>query len=155
MSSVCVMTPVVIAAWPMIVTAAASVAASMGMTVGAGEALDLAREDAMARKRVVTEVPNSEVLEEHMGLEERIVLSCDGLDIEVTRDDRGAIKLCVTGTGHSKSELERIGQEVAGRIVQQYAYHRLVSELRERNYSVVEESMQKDQSIQMRVRLSR
>lgn len=154
MSSVCVLTPVVIGAWPMVVAAAASVGASMGLSVGAGQAAEI-NSNGTVRKRVVTEVPNSEVLEEHIGIEDRIVLSRDGLEIEITRGEDGAIKLCVTGEEHSKAELERIGQEVAGKLVQQYAYHRIVSELRERKYDIVEESLQKDQSIQMRVRLSR
>jgi hypothetical protein len=144
---------VVIGAWPMIAAAAASVAASMGMTVKAGGDLEL--DAGTVRKRVVTEVPNSEVLEDVMTTDERIVLSTGDIDIAITRDDRGAIKLCVTGENHSKAELERIGQEVAGRLVQQYAYHKIVTELRERNYNVVEESIQRDQSIQLRVRLSR
>ncbi len=153
MSSVCVLTPVVIGAWPMIAAAAASVAASMGMSIKAGAEIEL--ESGAVRKRVVTEVPNSEVLEYAMGTEERIVLTQDDVEIAVSRDERGGIRVCVTGERHSKAELEQIGQNVAGRLVQQYAYHRLVAELRDRNYEVVDESIQRDQSIQMRVRLSR
>jgi hypothetical protein len=58
----------------------------------------------------------------------------------------------VSGQGHSKAELERIGEEVAGRVVQQFAYHKLMTELKNRNYSIVEESVQEDDSIQIRIK---
>lgn len=152
MSSVCVLSPVVIAAWPSVVAAAAGVAASMGFTMTVPEKVDL---KPRGKTRVETEVPNSEVLDEHMEGNQKIVLTMSDVRVELGRDERGAICVCVTGESHSKAQLERIGQDVAGRLVQQFAYHKLVTELKERNYNVVEESVQQDQSIQMRVRLGR
>lgn len=152
MSSVCILTPVVIGAWPAVAAAVASVAATMGFTVQVPETVEALAPD-RTRTRVETEVPNSEVLADEMAVNEKIVISQGSLEIVITRDDRGAINLCVTGEGHGKRELERIGQEVAGRIVQQYAYHKLITELKARNYNVLEESMQRDQSIQLKVQL--
>ena len=46
-------------------------------------------------------------------------------------------------------------KEVAGRVVQQFAYHKLMTELKARQYNVVDESVDQDDSIQVRVRLGR
>ena len=63
--------------------------------------------------------------------------------------------MCVSGEGHGKAALERIGQEVAGRIVQQFAYHKLIAELKQRHFDIVTETVEDDESIQMCVKLSR
>ena len=149
MSAVCVMTPMVVGAWPAVVSVVGGVAATLGFTIVQVD--DVIENADPVRRRVETEVPHSEVLDQAMGLE-RIILERDGVRIEVGRDERGAIKLCVSGEGHSKAELHRIGEEVAGRIVQQYAYHKIITELKDKQWGVVEESMQTDGSIQMRVR---
>ena len=39
-----------------------------------------------------------------------------------------------------------------GRVTQQYAYHRIMSELKERNMTVVGEELSADQSVKIRVR---
>lgn len=153
MSSVSVISPIIISAWPAVAAAVAGAAASMGFNVSIPELAPQAEHASQRRRKVETEVPNSEVLEEQLAADERIVITRGNIEIVVGRDERGAVTLCVTGEGQSKAELEQIGQEVAGRIVQQFAYHRLIAELGARNYKVVEESLQQDQSIQMRVRL--
>jgi len=71
--------------------------------------------------------------------------------IEFKRDLRGTCSMCVTGS-KSKQELQKIGQEVSGRVVQQFAYHKLVTELKKRNYAIVDEKVQQDESIRVRVR---
>ena len=63
--------------------------------------------------------------------------------------------LSKTNKGQTKADLKRIGDEVAGRVVQQFAYHKLMTELKKRNYSILEETVQEDDSIQVRVKLVR
>ncbi|CAG1004132.1 hypothetical protein PHYC_03117 [Phycisphaerales bacterium] len=150
MSSVCVLTPIVIGAWPSIAAAVAGVAASMGFNIVAPERLELESQQP-TRRKVQTEIPESEILEDEMG-SERIVIRQGDVEIVFERDHDGSLKLCVLGEKHSKAELERIGQEVAGRVVQQFAYHKLITELKKRNYAVIDEHVEKDQSIQIRVR---
>jgi Protein of unknown function (DUF1257) len=152
MSTVCVLTPIVVGSWPAISAAVLGAAGAMGFTV-AGAETDLQR--ATGTTTVETEVPNSEVVAETLARGEKIGIARDGVRIEFGVDDRGKCTVCVTGEGRSKSELQRIGDEVAGRIVQQFAYHKLVSELKNRGYRIDQESVQRDQSIQLRVRLDR
>ncbi len=79
----------------------------------------------------------------------------DGFTIDFGVDERGTCTVCVRGKGRGKAELKKIGDEVAGRVVQQFAYHKLMTELKQRNYNVLEESVQDDQSIQVSVKLAR
>ncbi|HMN41347.1 MAG TPA: DUF1257 domain-containing protein [Phycisphaerales bacterium] len=152
MSSVIVLTPIIIASWPAVASAVLGAAGSMGFTIAAAErGKELPAGDA----RVETEVPNSEVLAETLSRGEKIRIAKDGVIIEIGVDDRGRCTVCASGRGKSKPELKRLGEECSGRIVQQFAYHKLVTELKTRGYQIAEESVQKDQSIQMRVRLGR
>jgi hypothetical protein len=105
-----------------------------------------------ARTAVETQVPNSEIVAEEMAPGQKIRIEREGIVIDFGIDERGACTVCVSGQGHSKTELERIGEEVAGRVVQQFAYHKLMTELKNRNYSIVEESVQEDDSIQIRIK---
>jgi hypothetical protein len=43
----------------------------------------------------------------------------------LTADARGALRMCVEGERHSKAELRRIGEDILGRVTQQYVYHRV------------------------------
>jgi hypothetical protein len=150
MSTVCILTPIVIGSWPMIASAVAGAASALGYTMATAEHPDVTK----ARSTVETEVPNSEVLAEVLERGEKIRIVKPGVVIEFGVDDRGACTVCVTGD-HDKAALRKIGEEVAGRVVQQFAYHKLVTELKARHYDVVEETVQQDDSIQVRVRLDR
>lgn len=152
MSSVVVLTPIVVASWPAIAAAVVGAAGAMGFSVAAAER---GKETAKPTERVETEVPNSEVLAETLARGEKIRIAKDGVTIEIGVDDRGRCTVCASGKGKSKSELKRIGEDCSGRIVQQFAYHKLVTELKSRGYNIAAESVQPDQSIQMRVRLGR
>ncbi|MBK7404269.1 MAG: DUF1257 domain-containing protein [Phycisphaerales bacterium] len=150
MSSVCVLTPIVVGSWPAISAAVLGAAGAMGFAaVGAEERLP----GPTGRRRVETDVPNSEVVSETLARGEKIRFTRDGVSIEFGVDGRGKCTVCATGEGYTDAQLRRIGEEVAGRIVQQFTYHKLVSELKQRGYSIAEESVEGDQSIQLRVRL--
>lgn len=150
MSSVCVLTPIVIGSWPAISAAVLGAAGAMGFTVASGEHKLRADE---RRRSVETQVPNSEVVAEELSRGQRLVIEKDGITIEFGVDERGRCTVCASGEGRSTAELRRIGEEVAGRVVQQFAYHKLVTELKTRGYRIDQESVTADQSIQLRVRL--
>jgi hypothetical protein len=149
MSAVCVLTPLVVASWPVLSSAIVGAAASLGFAVRA-EAL---YREAPSRRKVETEIENSEVVADALGRGQKICLQKDDITIEFGQDERGACRVCVTGDRHSERELRQIGAEVAGRVVQQFAYHKLMTELKRRHYAVVEEQVLQDQSVHVRVRL--
>jgi hypothetical protein len=104
------------------------------------------------RNRAEIEVEDSEVLSETASVSGEMVVERDGVRAIFSRDSRGALKLCVEGDGHSKSELKRIGEELLGRVTQQYVYHRVVTELQERNMTIVDEQVGADHTVKIRVR---
>ena len=148
MSAVCIMTPLVIASWPAISAAVAGALASMGFSA-AGPHL---HKEQQTGRTVETPLENSTVTGEFRP-GEKIRVVRDDVVVEVGQDARGRCTVCVSGRGYSDRELRRIGAEVSGRIVQQYTYHKLLTELKSRSYRVVGEEVLGDQSIRVRVRL--
>lgn len=67
-------------------------------------------------------------------------------------DEQGKTAVRVYGN-KSKAELEAIGEALAKKMVQQYAYHRLVTEMKARNMNVVEEDVEADGTIRLQVRV--
>ena len=151
MSCVVVVTPLIIAGWPAITAAVTAAVGTMGFTLAAGS---------NTRRRVATEgktraeieVDNSEILGSDGGAGEEMVVEKDGIRAIFSRDARGALRVCMEGEGVSKSQLRRLGEELIGRVTQQYAYHRIITELKERNMMVIDEAVEADRTVRIRVR---
>ena len=148
MGAISILTPIVIASWPVPSSAILGAVTSMGFALHAE-----AKQEKPRKRKVETDVPNSEVVADQMGRGEKLVVQRDDVTVEIGRDERGACTVCVTGDKHSDRELRKIGEDVAGRIVQQYAYHKLMTELKKRNYTVVDEQVLADESVHLRIRL--
>lgn len=150
MSTVVVLTPLIIAHWPAITAAVTAAVGTLGFAVaraGPTESLQSAQ-----RNREEIEVDNSEILAESAGTDQQIVVERGGLRAVFSRDARGALRVCMEGAGYSKAELRKIGQELVDRVTQQYVYHRLVSELKARNMTIVDEEVAEDRTVKIRVR---
>lgn len=156
MSSVIVVTPLIIAGWPVISAAVTAAIGSMGFSVVTGAAANqgLLTQKTTEKNRTEIDVEDSEILAETAaatGMNE-IVVERGGIRAVFTRDARGALKLCMEGETVSKSELKRIGEELIGRVTQQYVYHRVVTELQQRNMTIVDEEVSADRTVKIRVR---
>lgn len=153
MSCVCILTPVVIAAWPAFSAAVVAAAASLGYQVAA-EAADLKKTTVSDRStgKIQLEIENSEVVTNQLGREQRIAVTRDGVTITFSRDARGKASLCVTGDGRSNDELRAMGEELSQAVVQQYVYQKLMGEMRAKGFNVVEEDTNQDRSIRLKVR---
>jgi hypothetical protein len=149
MSSVVVLAPLIIGGWPVITAAVTAAIGTMGFAVASAGTIDDRQRTA---NRAEIEVEESEILPNEAGREQSLVVERDGIRATFSRDARGALKVCMEGVGVSKAELKRVGEELLGRVTQQYAYHRIVSELQERNMTIVGEELQADQSVKIRVR---
>src|SRR3954454_14433805 len=130
MSSVVVLTPLVIASWPVISAAVTAAVASMGFNVlqAASPSATQEVEKPLIGRRVEIELDDSEILSDARG--EQIVVERNGVRATFTRDERGALKLCMEGEAVSKDELRRLGEELVNRVTQQFVYHRVVTELK-------------------------
>jgi hypothetical protein len=153
MSSILVVTPLVVASWPLMSAAITAAVGTMRFAAAQNQGARV-RQIIDPKTRAEIEVEDSEILAGSAGSGEQMIVERDGIRAIFSRDPRGALKLCIEGTGQSKAELKRIGETLVGRVTQQYAYHRLVSELKERQMTILDERVGNDQAIHIRVRSS-
>lgn len=156
MSTVIVIAPVIIASWPAITAAVTAAVGTMGFAMArdfeCSQSTASAEELEAAGTRAVIELEDSEIMAGAVGVDQKIVVERDGITATFSRDARGALKVCVEGGGLSKGELRQLGQDLIGRVTQQYVYHRLVTEMKERNMAVVHEEVDEDRTVRIRVR---
>lgn len=150
MSTVVVVAPLIIAGWPAITSAVVAAVGAMGFSVVSTPLQERTESDEKTREEI--EIEDSEILAGSAAQE--LVVERDGVRAVFSRDARGALKLCMEGRGHSKRELRRIGEELLGRVTQQYAYHRIVTELKEHRMSIVDEEVSADRTVKIRVRVN-
>jgi hypothetical protein len=151
MSTVLVVTPLIVASWPLMSAAITAAIGTMGFAAAQNKGPRV-RQIAGTKASAEIELEDSEILAGSAGTGEQMVVERDGIRAIFSRDARGALKLCVEGSGQSKADLKRIGEALVGRVAQQYAYHRLVSELKDRQMTILEERVGEDQAIHIRVR---
>jgi len=150
MSSIIVLTPIIIANWPAITAVVSAAVGSLGFSAVQG--IESQHSQASGTTREEIEVDNSEILENAGGRAEEIVVEREGVRAVFTRDGRGSLRVCMEGKGHSKADLRRLGQELVDRVTQQYVYHRVITELKERNMHVASEEVAEDRTVKIRVR---
>src|ERR1039458_7102898 len=111
MSCVCILTPVVIAAWPAFSAAVAAAATALGYTlVEEGIQQHQSSRLGEAGERTVNlEIGQSEIVTNQLGRDQQIRVTRGGVTVTFSRDARGKASICVTGPGHSDEELRAIG----------------------------------------------
>jgi hypothetical protein len=154
MSCVCILTPVVIAAWPAFSAAVVAAATSLGYSVVEETAQRLKKSERPSTEatRVDLEIAQSELVTDKLARDRQIAVTRDGVTVTFSRDARGKAALCVTGSGQDETTLRALGEELSRRVVQQYVYQRLVDEIRARKFLVVEEATDAQQAIRLKVR---
>lgn len=155
MSAVCILTPVVIMAWPAFSSAVVAAATSLGFQVaaaGLGSDSSLRVAPGVMGTKVDLEIDRSEVVTNQLGRDQRIAVTRDGATVTFSRDARGKAALCVTGKDQTEEELRALGEELSQRVVQHYVYQKLMAEMDARGFNVVEEEVAEDRSIRLRVR---
>jgi hypothetical protein len=149
MSCVCILTPVVIAAWPAFSAAVTAAAASMGYQVLAHCQKASAQ---ISSAEVQLEIPRSELVTDQLRRDQQIVVTRDGITVTFARDERGRASVCVNGSGQTKEELLAAGEQLSQRVVQRYVYQRLMEEVQARQFTVVEEEVDANHAIRLKVR---
>jgi hypothetical protein len=104
------------------------------------------------QEKEIIEVEDSEILPGSEGREEQIVVEKDGIRATFSRDARGALRVCMEGKRLSKSQLRKLGEELIGRVTQQFVYHRIVTELKDKKMAIVGEEVTVDRVVRLRVR---
>jgi len=152
MSCVCILTPVVIAAWPAFSAAVVAAANSLGYVL-VDEAIKQSQKTTQKSNRQVNlEIANSEVVTGALGRDQQICVTREGVTVVFSRDARGRASVCVSGPSFTDDELRRMGQELSQRVVQKYVYQRLMDEMSMRQFTVVEEEVDANHAIRLKVR---
>jgi hypothetical protein len=164
MSTICIIAPVIVTGWPLITAAVTASVTTLGYAVAADQAhaindcLQKYNEEYdkeyLANKRVSEEITfeNSEILADAHSRGETLTVVKDNIKATFHRDIRGALRLTIDAVGLSKAEIRKIGEELIGRVTQQYAYNRLMTEMKDRGMIIVEESVEEDDTVKIRVR---
>jgi hypothetical protein len=152
MSCVCILAPVVVAAWPAFSAAVVAAATSLGYQVVSDAKNSLTTTARAEPGRVSLDIPNSELVTGQLGRDQRISVTRNGVTVTFSRDSRGKAALCVTGTGQSEEELRALGEELSGCVVQHYVYQRLMDEMHHRGFTVVEQETDANRAIRIKVR---
>ncbi|MHC4713243.1 MAG: hypothetical protein ACYTAN_08235 [Planctomycetota bacterium] len=159
MSAAVVLVPVMTAVpWGAVAAAVLGAAANLGYTVAkegmsgprretaAGVAADDARP-----KKVEVPVKNTHLaLEDLSGIRE-LTLSREGMTVRLRRKKDGTCVVCADGPGRSKAELQAAADEVAGRLIQQLVYNKVVTELKGHDFEIVDQQVDEDRRIRIRV----
>jgi len=148
MSAIIVMTPVVIAAWPVISAAVVGAVGAMGYAAVASSI----EQETETKNSINLEIANSDVAAENMSREEELLFSKGDINLSIKKDIRGKLKICVTGKNHSDAELTRIGTEISQKITQQFIYNRVISELKSSDFSIIDQEVGEDETIKIQVR---
>jgi len=153
MSAVCILTPIVIAAWPAFSAAVVAAATSMGyQIVTHEEAVDSVKTTQPQARSIQLAIDQSELVTDRLDRARQLSVTRDGITVTFSRDARGKASLCVTGTGHADADLRATGEELSQRVVQQYVYQRLKEEIQTRQFVVLEEEVDESQAIRLKVR---
>ena len=112
MSTVLVVTPLVIAGWPILTAAITAAIGTMGFAIvqeRGASARQFTQRD--TTNRAVIEGEDSEILAGSGGTGEEMVVEREGVRATFSRDARGALRLCMEGNHLSKAELKRLGSD--------------------------------------------
>jgi hypothetical protein len=156
MSTVLILTPVIVGGWPAVSAAAAGAAAALGFAIQreikemGGLDSDHLKIDQM--NSVEVEVEDSEVVAENLHAGQELVLTRDNVILRVRRDERGRCSVCAEGVGYTKAELKHMAEEYTQVLSQHFVYNRVMQELKNKNFNVVNQEVTEDKSIHIQVR---
>jgi ABC-type transporter MlaC component len=152
MGAVLVLTPVIIGSWPAIAAAVAGAASAMGLIVGESVKEIVKESQSTTEQSVELELSDSEVLTESMSTDQEVVLTKGTIELRVKRDERGRCSVCAKGTGHSELELKQMAEEFTQKLTQCFVYDKVMRELKNKDFQVVNEEVAEDESIRIHVR---
>jgi len=140
--------PAAAAAWPMVAAAAVAAAGAMGFAA-AGQSEGVA----VSERNVTLEPGSCSELTGSLAVGETLAFVKERVRISIYRDARGTVSVKVAGEGHTDDQLRAVGQELVGKLQQQYAYNRVVTELKQRNFNLVDQELDEDGTVRLKVRV--
>ena len=156
MSCVFIVVPVVAGAWPVVSAAVIAACAGMGYSAVRRAENNLGFDEIPiptdGTRSVLLTMNDSQVVTDALMRGDSFTFGRDGITATFRVDGRGACTVHVAGVGRSDTDLEAEGRDLMDRVRQQYAYAKVMAELEERGFDVVEQEVQTNRSIRIRVR---
>ncbi len=152
MSVVFVVAPIVVAGWPVLCGAIAAAAGALAYKTQKRDVVDgLGEQMEEAETWVEIPIEDSQIVADSMARESEFTIRKDDVTATFSRSADGRCLVHVAGQGKSDAELNAIGQELVGRVTQQYAYNKVITELKSQGFTVTAEEVANDQSIRIHV----
>jgi hypothetical protein len=142
------LTPVIIAAWPSIMSYVAGAVATLGLT-----AVKVAGENETSVENQTQEVELELGSVQEGVISNKQVFTKDGIIFTVKCDEGGLLILSARGN-ETKERLREKATSLAGKIQQAYAYHKAMTQLRTTGFKVVAENIGQEQEIHVTLRRS-
>jgi hypothetical protein len=152
MGVVMILAPVVVGSWPVISAAVAAAAAGLGLTVAQEVAEDNKTLQQETTSSYEMDIDNSSIGAGQLVSGKSIVLDKNGITLRVTRTERGQLKVHASGKGHSQMELKSMADEFVRKVNQCFIYNRTVTELKNKQFQMVNEEILQDGTIRLQVR---
>ncbi|MDR3108829.1 MAG: DUF1257 domain-containing protein [Planctomycetaceae bacterium] len=159
MSTILIISPLIVTGWPLLTAAITASVMSMGYAVVEESVLECnedLNENSVSRENLHVHeemsIENSEILADARNRGETLTIQKDNVKVTFHRDIRGTLRLTIDADGLTKREVQKLGDDLIGRVTQQYSYNRLVTEMKERGMTIVEEDVEADGTVKMRVR---
>jgi len=152
MMSCIVALPIVIpaaqVALPIVVSAIASAAGVLGYTAVKG------RGGTKVSAGIEVEVDAASVdnFAGHVAAGQTMVFQRDDVTLTVVRDERGRLTVKAHSNSRSEEQLRQLAGDFCNRVAQQYAYHTLMGQLQERGFNVVDQQVEEDGTVRVKVR---
>lgn len=151
MSTIIILAPVIISSWPAIAATVGVAAASLGLVANevANEGKNKVEQEQSIELDISGNTTISETLSEDQKLE---FVSNEGIKITVKCDERGRCSVCATGKGFSDSKLKERAEQFVEKLTQCYVYNKVVNELKNKKFQIVDQKVGDDESIKINVR---
>ncbi|MCE5321700.1 DUF1257 domain-containing protein [bacterium] len=151
MSVVFVVAPMVVAGWPVMCGAIAAAAGALGYKALSHEHAGVVDTNSESDCRVEIPIESSQIVAESMARESQFTIANGDVTATFSRSANGRCTVHVSGQNKTDEQLQAIGQELVGKVTQQYAYNKVVTELKNQGFTVTDEEMTADQAIRIHV----
>ena len=151
MSAFFIVTPVLTnIAWPVLSSVIVSALANIGYSAVKGKSR--VKTEVKEKEEVELDLKNASAIGETLGEEEELVMTKGDITLAFRKDIDGKCKINVCAEGKSREELKKIGTEASNQIIQAYIRQKVLTELKQKGFSVVQEEKDGTGTIKLRVR---
>jgi hypothetical protein len=150
--TIMVIVPMIVSNWPTILPVLTAAAGAMGFSIRK-QARPLAKQQAAVAATACTatvEVSHSALAGESRG-QAAMEVENKGVQVRFSIAADGCLRVSAAGEGKSREELTAVARQVADKVVQTYAYHKVLTEAKSLGFGLVEEQVDARGAIHIRL----